>query len=85
MALVERLHVALADVSHRARHGVPVDGRQQQMHMIAHEDVGVHGDIVLGHRLAQKLVEVPTFEVVDEDRAAIDAALGNVKGSACKV
>jgi hypothetical protein len=53
--------------------------------MIAHEDVGVHGDLVLGHRLAQKLVEVPAIEVVDEDCAAIDAALGNVKGSACKL
>jgi hypothetical protein len=55
------------------------------MHMVAHEDVGVHADMVLGHRLAQKVVEVPAIEVVDEDGAAIDAALGDVKRSTCKL
>jgi hypothetical protein len=45
----------------------------------------VHADLVLGHRLAQKLVEVPAIEVVDEYCAAIDATLGDVKGSTCKV
>lgn len=53
--------------------------------MVAHEDVGVHADMVLGHRLAKKIVEVPTIEVVDEDGAAIDATLGDVEGSACKL
>ena len=85
MSLVERLHVALADVAHRARQGVPIHGRQEQMHMVAHEDVGVNADMVLRHRLAQKLIEVPAIEVVDEDRAAIDAALSAVKGSTCKL
>jgi hypothetical protein len=28
---------------------------------------------------------VPAIEVVDEDCAAIDAALGDVKGSVCKL
>jgi hypothetical protein len=55
------------------------------MHMVAHEDVGVHADMVLDHRLAQKLVEVPAIEVVNEDRAAINTALGDVKGSVCKL
>lgn len=53
--------------------------------MVAHEDVGVHVDVVLGHRLAQKFIEVSAIEVVDEDRAAIDTALGDVKGSVCKL
>lgn len=53
--------------------------------MVAHEDVRVHADVMLRHRFAQQLIEVVSIDVVYEDRAAIDATLGDMNRISRKV
>ena len=53
--------------------------------MVAHEDVGVYGDTMLIHDIAQKIMKVVPIDVVNEDRAAIYPALGDMKRSARKL
>ncbi len=52
VTLVESLHVALPEVSHGARQRFVRWRRQKQVSMIAHEDIGVDGDVLLDHRNA---------------------------------
>ena len=53
--------------------------------MVAHEDVGVHGDAVFVHGSAQKVMEVAPIDVINEDRTAVYPALGNMKRDAGKL
>jgi len=47
--------------------------------MVAHEDVGVRCNVVFIHGIAQKIMEVASIDVINEDRATVYPALGNMK------
>lgn len=82
MATVERRHVALVEQSHRRREVVGVCGGDQQMDVIAHERVGVDADVMGRGDFGQKFaIEQVVFDI-DEDRASIHPALGDVKRNA---
>ena len=52
---------------------------------MAHENLGVLANLVLGRGLAAQLAEVVSIELVNGDRAAIDATLGGMKRVARKL
>lgn len=80
MPPIKGLHVALAEIAHGVRQGARRWRSQQQMHVIAHQDIGVDGDGALTHGIAQQVEVVAPVVIVDEDGATVDATLGDMKG-----
>ena len=78
MALIEGLHIGLADGAHGARDCTGLFAVEQQMDMVVHQDVSMDQDGMVTASIAQETAIVMPILIVDENRAAVHAALGDV-------
>ena len=73
------LHIALAEQFHQVSYDIRLSWRQQQMHVIRHQHIGMDG--ATGALRAQsQLVEIEKIVVIREETGlAVVAALDDVK------
>lgn len=79
---VEVLHVSGAQALHHSRDGTRRRPRCENVHMVGHEDIRVHGDVVRGGGQLQATQEIEAIRILEEDVLAIVAAHHNVLGNA---
>ena len=75
---VDMPDIADAEPLHHPRRAVGGAGGQQQVHVVGHQDIGVHGASVVPRRLRQKPAIARIVVVMEEDRLPIVAALDHV-------
>ena len=69
---------------HRGGDGAAFRRCQQQMDVVVHQDESMHLHAPCPACLAEKVAVVMAIGIIDEDRAAIDSALGHVQRNASK-
>lgn len=79
MAVVEGRHIRLAKLAHGQRYLARLVGTDEQMHVIAHQNVGVNSQAMFRGALAQQTEVVATVVVIQKDGASIDPALCDVE------
>jgi hypothetical protein len=79
MTSIERLHIALREPAQRGRRHADAGGGGEQVHVVVHQYIGVHGDGILRHGTFQKLQVMSPIVIVDEYAAAIHAAMRDVQ------
>jgi hypothetical protein len=79
MASVESGDVGLTELAHRQRHSPRFAGTDKQVHVVAHQYVGVNLQVVAFRALAQQTEIVPTVVIVQKDRASIHSALSEMQ------
>mgnify|MGYP001553729568 CR=1 FL=1 len=79
---IEGLHITLAEVAQGEGNSARLVRVGEQVHVIAHQDVGVNRDGVLMDRAGKQFKIMTAIIVVDENGATIDAALGNMQRDA---
>ena len=78
MAPIERPHVAAPQRLHHVRDAVGGFGREQQMQVVAHQHVGVDGDLGQARLLADSLQETPPILVIQHHGLAVVATQDDV-------
>lgn len=79
MATVEGSDVSLTQLAHGQRHLARGVGADEQVHMIAHQNVSVDAQAVSCCALAQQVQIVAAIFVIQKDAAAIGPALRDVE------
>ncbi len=79
---VEILDVPPADALHHLRHALLLAWRRQQMYVVGHEDVRMHGQIVTLRRVQKRFFEELAVFVIAEDRFAIVSAQDDMQWNA---
>lgn len=82
MAAVECGDIGLAELAHGQRHRSWLAGADEQMHVVAHQHVGVDAQAVSCRALAKQAKVMATILVVQKDGATIDPALRDVERDA---
>lgn len=82
MALVEGLHIEPAHGAHGTCDRARLRCAKQQVDVVVHQDVRVDEDRTVAASVAQQAAKVTPILVIDEDRAAVHATLGDVHWSA---
>jgi hypothetical protein len=78
------LRIALRHILHEARASIVVGRREQNVHVIGHEDVAVHGATAFRHEFLQQPHVHAEIAVFAEAGLAIDTAMPNVQRDARK-
>jgi len=78
------LHIALAQQLHQAPGGIRLMRRQQQMHMIRHQDVGMNRASGALRALLQLVEVISVVDIRKEAGLAVVAALDDVQSNAEK-
>ena len=79
VAVVDVAHVTTAGGLHQARNALDVARRDQQMHVVGHEDVSMDGTAVTTARLEERVVQIRVVVVREEDGSAVVATLDEVQ------
>lgn len=75
------MHIALAQQLHQAPGGIRLMRRQQQMHMIRHQDVGMNRASGALRALLQLVEVISVVDIRKEAGLAVVAALDDVQGN----
>jgi hypothetical protein len=84
IGMVDVLHIALSDTLHQARWAIGTLGRQQQMHVIGHQHIGVQAYPYLLTEALQESEIVRIVGVGKETGSAVMPALDDVEGNTGK-
>ena len=79
MATIEGSDISLTQLTHGQRYFARGVGADEQVHMIAHQHIGVDAQAVSCCTLAQQTQIVAAIFVIQKNGAAIDAALRDVE------
>lgn len=85
IVIVDVAHVAATERLHQRRRRARVLAGQQQMHMVGHQHIGMHGDAELERQLPQVLQIARPVDVGEEARLPIIAPLHDVLGNTGKI
>lgn len=77
--MIEGLDIALSNLAHRAGQRITVGRGEQEMDVVAYEDVGVDRNAVFGRCVAQQPVQVSAIDVVHENGTSVHATLGDAQ------
>ena len=79
MAAVECGDIGLSKLAHGQRHLTGFPGADEQVHVVAHEDIGVDFQPMFRGAFGQQTQIVAAVVVIQKDGASIDSALRDVE------